>query len=195
MRIVNNLVKGFVDKGYLQEEKAPWLQYVLEKRITSFFSYIVIIVVGLIITDPISLLAFCISFSTLRSRTNGIHAKTIMGCILSSIIFEILFLKVIPSMWNIMFVTIAFGMSIISIWLLAPYNHPNMHLSDEEKKACSTSARIRVILLAISVYILQLINCKNGAAGIILGTVMAAVTMLMAYLSEILIRCITKIKC
>ena len=72
--------------------------------------------------------------------------------------------------------------SIISIAVLAPYNHPNIDLSDEESTACAKSARIRLIILILLLIILYAMQLEQLATGILLGIVMAAVTLVLAYI-------------
>lgn len=187
MRQINKLVKKIENLGYISEEKAPWLQYALEKRLSSFVAYIVMIIIGLVIADPITLLAYFFSFSILRNRISGFHAKTIGKCILFSILGEVFFLKILPLLWNQLIASISFCISFLIIWLFAPYNHPNINLTTSEISACSKSAKLRLVALTISVIASRVVRLDNLATGIMLGTIMAAVTMSIAYASEMVV--------
>lgn len=187
MRQINKLVKKLENLGYISKEKAPWLQYALEKRLSSSLAYVVMITIGLAIVDPITLLAYFFSFNLLRNRTSGFHAKTIGKCILFSIFAEVFFLKIIPLLWNRLIANISFCVSFFVIWLFAPYNHPNINLTTSEINACAKSAKLRLVALTISVTTSRLVGLENFATGIMLGTIMAAVTMSVAYASEMLV--------
>ena len=181
MKQINTLVGLCVQKGYISQDEAPWLQYALEKRIASLIAFIPLVIIGFWITAPATMCSFFITFCSLRTRTNGFHAKSVLGCILYSILGEILFLKIIPSLWNNFIVLISLIVSIILIWVFAPYNHPDMGLSSEEVVACAKSAKCRLILLLFAVCLLFYWRREQLAVGIILGIIMTASTLVMAY--------------
>lgn len=103
--------------------------------------------------------AFTICFLMLRQTTGGFHAKSFLGCFISSIATIVLTLEVlVPLLAKYM---IVFGLtlviSILCILFLAPVNHPDLMLTLEEKRKHRNWSR-GVLLLEI------------GAAGI--GTIL-----------------------
>ena len=150
---IDTLVGICIQKGYVSQDEAPWLRYALERRIVSLTAFGVLLIIGLFITTPATLLAFLITFYTLRSRTNGYHAKSVGGCLFYSILGEVFYLRILPDVWNDVFAFIALAASIMLIWFFAPYNHPNMDLSPEEVIACAKSAkwRLSTLIFALSV--------------------------------------------
>lgn len=184
MKQLDSLVRGCVQKGYVTEEQAPWLRYALEKRLVTFGVFIPLLGLGGVITNPATMLAFLITFCLLRTRTNGFHAKSSGRCLIYSMVGELFFLRVLPTLWNdaIAFVTLA--ISAVLIWILAPYNHPSMNLSAEEILACAKSAKWRLGLLGFVLSVLSVWKQEQLAEGIILGIVMTASTLVMAYCSR-----------
>lgn len=134
---IETLVGICIQKGYVSQDEVPWLRYELERRIVSLTAFGVLLIIGSLITAPTTLLAFLITFCTLRSRTNGYHAKSVGRCLLYSILGEAFFLRVLPTIWNDIIAFVVLTLSIMLIWVLAPYNHPNMDLSSEEVTACA----------------------------------------------------------
>lgn len=181
---IDTLVGICIQKGYVSQDETPWLRYALERRIISLIAFVVLFIIGLLITTPTTLLAFLITFCTLRSRTNGYHAKSVGGCLFYSILGEVFYLRVLPNVWNDVFAFIALAVSIILIWFFAPYNHPNMDLSPEEVVACAKSAKWRVSTLIVALSVLDALQQYQLALGIILGIVMTASTLIMAYCSQ-----------
>lgn len=181
MKQVDTLVGMCIQKGYVSQDEAPWLRYALERRVTSIIAFVPLLIIGLSITNPARLFAFLITFFLLRTRTNGFHAKSVGRCLLYSIFGEVFFLKVLPMVWNDIVAFIALAMSSILIWVLAPYNHPNMDLSSEEVTACANSAKWRLGMLVLSLSILYIWQQENLAEGILLGIVMTASTLATAY--------------
>lgn len=182
MKQISSLVDMCIAKGYITQEQAPWLYYGIEKRVTTILVSIPMLVVGSLISTPAMAIAFFTSFYLLRTRTNGLHAKTVSGCLVLSILSEIFFLGMLPCLLNDAVAISLLIFSAILIVNFAPYNHPNMALSDGEVMACAKSAKKRLftlILLLIAFHIMQL---NQFSTGILLGIVMAAVTLVLAYI-------------
>lgn len=185
---IDTLVGICIQKGYVSQDEAPWLRYALERRIASLTAFGVLLIIGLFITTPATLFAFLITFCSLRSRTNGYHAKSVGGCLFYSILGEVFYLRILPDVWNDVFAFIALAASIILIWFFAPYNHPNMDLSPEEVIACAKSAKWRLSTLIFALSVLYALQQYQLALGILLGIVMTASTLVMAYCSQKIIR-------
>lgn len=175
------LVELCAKKGYVSQDNVAWLRYALEKRIASLVAFIPLLILGLLIANPATVLSFLFSFILLRTRTNGFHAKTIGRCLLYSILAELFFLKVLPLAWNNIVSFIALVLSIVLIWFLAPYGHPNMNLSSAEVTVCAKSAKCRLITLVFILSALYIWKQKEFAIGILLGILMTATTLVMAY--------------
>lgn len=181
MRHIDLLVEVCVQKGYVTEKQAPWLRYALERRLVSL---VVFLSIGLLITTPVTLIAFVICFYSLRARTNGYHAKSIVRCLIYSIVAEVFFLRVLPTVWNDMIACAALAISTVLIWILAPYNHPNMNLAPEEILACGKSAKFRLSMLIFALSTLYVWGKDQFARGILLGIVMKASALATAYVKR-----------
>ncbi len=187
MKQIDKLVAICVQKGYVSQDTAPWLKYALERRIVSLIAFIPLLMIGFLIVSPATVLAFFVTFCLLRSRTNGFHAKTVGRCLLYSMIGEIFFLGVLPMVWNDVIACVTLAVSIILIWFLAPYNHPNMDLSLEEIAACAKSAKWRLCILLLVMIMFHVCEQSDFVTGIAIGIVMTASTLVIAYCSSIVI--------
>lgn len=181
MKQIDALVGECIQKGYVTPEKAPWLRYALERRITSLITFIPLLLVGFLIADFATTLTFLITFCSLRSYVNGIHAKTFSRCFAYSVLMEIIFLGILPTLLNPILAVIILSVSVAIIWLFAPYNHPNMKLSEEEVIACSRKARKLLTTLVFAMIILRISKRMHWSNGVALGIVMTAFTLTLAY--------------
>ena len=178
---VEQLVEHCVKRGYVTEKQAPWLSYALKKHMSSLVATIPILILASLLTTPITAWSFYFSFSWLRSRTNGIHAKTFMGCMVASLFCVFVFMGLIYRLITAPIMLVLLVLSTVIIWFFAPFNHPNMHLTHKEKVACMNSARCRLALLLLGTLIFQILNKHEAATGIILGVTMAALLLAAAY--------------
>lgn len=179
---VEQLVDCFVERGYVTEKQAPWLSYALKKHMSSLAATIPILILASLLSTPIAAWSFYFSFSWLRSRTNGIHAKTFLGCLAASLLSVIIFMGLLYQLLtDPVIVTLVLG-SVVIIWFFAPFNHPNMHLTREETLACATSAKRRVVSLLSGALVLRVLDLREASIGIILGIAMTAVLLALAYL-------------
>lgn len=184
MKSIDSFTKMCVNNGYITREQAPWLHYGIEKRVTTLLVSTPMIIVGSLISSPSVAMSFYISFYLLRSRTNGFHAKSLKGCFVLSILTVIFFLGILPRIWNKAVTIILLIVSIISILILAPYNHPNMDLSSEELVECARSAKRRLFALTLTQFLMRILHFNGLATGILLGIVMVAVTLAFAYIPK-----------
>lgn len=184
MKLVGALVDKCIIRGYITQEQAPWLYYGIEKRLTTILISIPMLIIGSLVSTPAMAIAFYIGFYFLRSRINGLHAKTLAGCLILSIISEIIFLGILPCILNDTASISLLIISIISIFILAPYNHPNIALSAAESTACAKSAKKRLLILVLLLIILHKVQLEQFITGILLGIVMAALTLVLAYIQK-----------
>lgn len=183
MKYIKSLVSVCVQRGYVTQERAPWLQYAIEKRVSSLIVFSLLIVLGMRLAPTETVMMFIISFCTLRSKTSGVHAKTLLGCIVYSIGSEIFFLKVLPLLWNHSLSNVFLGLALGSIRMLAPYNHPNMNLSVTEAKECKKKAKKLSECWFIAIIMLRILQLTTWADGIVLGIIMSAFMLVLAYIT------------
>lgn len=185
MKKIDAIVNTCIDRNYVTQENAPWLRYALEKRMTSLLTFIPLCVIGLLLTNPETFLSFYLTFYLLRSLTNGWHAKTFLSCLVSSIMGEFVFLGVLSKLQNTAVIYIFVSVSVLLLWMLSPYNHPNMRLAKEEMVACKYSVRKRLVLLALILIALEMLHIEHCVKGIQIGIIMVAFTLLLAYIKNI----------
>lgn len=179
-QLINKLAIRCIAIGIVEEEDLEWFVYGVEKRVTSAIASVLFLLVAVVLSDVPTAIIYLTSFYFLRSRTNGYHAKTMTRCLFVSVIIELFFLLcILPNLTNNN-VYLLNTISFLIIFIFAPYNHPNMHLSPSEERICQISSRIRITLLTASAFVFCMLGKEWGYAGITLGNTMVAFLLLIA---------------
>lgn len=173
-----------VQQGIVCEKNAEWFKYGIEKRLSTICVAIPFFLLAVILSNFFTAFFFFLSFYTLRSKTNGFHAHTLLGCICLSLFIELTFFLIIyPKLNTITICAISLGCSII-IMILAPFNHPSMSYSEKERKACRSHARKINCIFLLVVIVTILLHLNKIAAGITLGIAMTTFMLCLAYILE-----------
>lgn len=180
MKLAVVLTEYCAFKGFISEEEMPWLQYILEKRLSTLLIYVPLLIIGAYLASPVASISFLASFLFLRKRTSGIHAKTFGGCFCGSIASQVLSLGVLLHALTLWAAIPLLAVASAIIIHLAPFNHPSMHLSKGEVTACAISARNRVLFLDILVVVFYILNDIEVGHSILLGIAMTAVMLVGA---------------
>lgn len=129
--------------------------------------------------------AFYLSFFLLRVRTNGYHSKTFAGCLLFSVCSEcVLFLLILPNLRAIALLWVL-ASSTITIFLFAPYDHPNLHMTKEELAASKHMAMLTVLILDMALILSLSMQFYAFANGLALGLGFTAFLLIMEYGKQI----------
>lgn len=181
---VDRIVCYCFKNGLISESQIPWLRYGIEKRLSSIFGIIPFAFLASLLSDFWCALYFILSFCFLRSRINGYHSNTLIGCLFISLATELLFLKVIYPLLTPIIALAIWVVCLVILLILAPYNHPNMHYSTDEVLALKISIRCRVIILTTLFLIALAMQTASSLRGLTLGIAMAAYMLCLAYISD-----------
>lgn len=144
--------------NYIAEDKKDWCHYVVIKFLMSVLSLCLLIPIGSLVVGWIGSILYTFTFRFLRARTGGYHAKTPHGCLITSVILQILFLSLsicMPDASLFIFVAIISGLSIA---LIGPVNHPELHLSSTEMSALRPRIYLRVAFILIAFSLILFVN-------------------------------------
>ena len=92
--------------------------------------------VALEIEKPVQGMIFAISFVRLRQTTGGFHADSFHGCLFGSVLTFLLAIEYIAPLVGcyVEAMAILLFLSVVCILYFSPVNHPNLGLSQEERK-------------------------------------------------------------
>lgn len=157
-------------------------RYCFEKRFYSVINFFPLFFLGVMLANVTTTVSFLISFSYLRSMTNGFHAKNPGICFLFSLLIEFALFKYIIPLICLANVIIFLMASILVVFSLAPFNHPCMRLTPEEIKACRAASRHRMIHLLFVLFSSTVLSWTSISIGLYLGIVLASVLLCLAYI-------------
>lgn len=159
-RIFDYMVIHEVDTEDMREHHVYGIEVFLGKII----SYGSLLLISAIWNMWLPFIIFMIIFFPLRSRTGGYHAKSFFQCYIGTICSYLVMMKVVAPLLirNEIAVIVIMAVSIIVILLYAPVDHPNLRLSDEEKKSCKSSARMLLLLIVICFGIVEVLNIGSA---------------------------------
>lgn len=181
MILVEKMVDYLLENELISEADCPWLYYALEKRYLTYVFLLPIAVFGILLTNIYLTVTFLSTYFFVRGIANGFHAKTKTGCFILSALLEFVFLGLIYPSLTLHCAFFMFVSSEVILFLLAPYNHPGMHLSTEDINACRTILRKRLLFLGILFVIAYKIH-NNIMFGISIGVAMASFLLCLVYI-------------
>lgn len=186
------MLNSFIDKivnycictDLVSTDDVPWLRYGIEQRLSTFLNLIPFFLIALFLTDFWGALTFLVAFYLLKQKTGGIHAKTVSVCVCASLLTELVFLNGLYPHLNMYLLLCVNFVSTLLIFLFAPYNHPNMGLSDIEIMGLRKSSRKIVLSEQCCIVISWLMGFSSITRGLTTGVAMAAFLLSLAYISD-----------
>lgn len=182
--LLDRFVNYSINNQLISKDNEEWLRYGLEKRLCTLTVLMPFTFIAVHISGFWTALFFINSFFSLRSQTNGYHAKTRSACFIESLLLELFFLIAIEPMMDASVILILLSITVVVVFAFAPYNHPMMNLDKHEYSACKKTARIRSVLLLLLGFGCVLCGFHKAAEGIALGCAMTSTLLVFAKISE-----------
>ncbi len=179
---VELIVNYCVTHQLIAPDDIAWLQYCLEKRLTTVIVLIPFLGIAIWLTDIYSAAGFFITFFVLRKRMNGYHSSSFCTCLFLSLILEAAFLLGLYPFLTPTISLLLCTICAVLIFLFAPYNHPNMHYTEEELIALRHQLQIILCVLIPIIFISYAFQWNSFAHGAITGIVMAVFLLCLAYI-------------
>ncbi|WP_314062562.1 accessory gene regulator B family protein [uncultured Vagococcus sp.] len=151
-KIVTNWTKGSV----IKKEHVSAYHYGCELFISDMISNIIVLSAAAMMGKVIEMLLFLVVFTYIRVACGGYHATSYKNCILiftsSTIAFFLGINWLMAEDLHQLLIVFA-GISVLIIFILAPVDHVNKPLTEEEKVAFrqKTIKRLFLIVLALGV--------------------------------------------
>lgn len=145
--ISDKLLDGMIKEGIISDENKEIYLFGIKELFSQIFTYLVVLGIGLAFHMLIQTIVFIAAYMALRVYAGGYHAPTQFRCYVLSfgmIIAALLLIKWIDVTGFAVLAGIAF-MGLI-IYLLAPSEHKNKPLSQNEKKVYKKKVGQRVIV-------------------------------------------------
>ena len=180
--LLDTLSEFCIRHEIVQKKDLPMLRYCIEKRFYTIINLFPLFFIGIMLANLTSTVPFLISFSYLRSMTNGLHAKKPGICFLYSLLIEFVLFKYIIPLISFAYVIIFLIASILVVFSLAPFNHPCMSLTPDEVEACRVASRHRLLHLLFVLFSSTVLSWTGISIGLCLGIALASVLLCLAYI-------------
>lgn len=152
------------------EERAYYIELFLE----NFFTLSFLVLLSVILHFLAETTVFLLFFMWFRGNTGGYHTKSTIGCFLLSISVALCASYIAKYLYiNVWILLIISCSSFAVIFLLAPVNHPELILSEEEINQCKKTIK-RISFL--SILFLTCMFIFNGGHTLIRSAVLAILT-------------------
>ncbi len=173
-----------IDRGIIDPVDKLWFHYGLEKRIMSTLCMTLMTALAAFLSNIPSAIAYVIGYQLLRERISGYHAKTPAKCLCLSMLMELLFFGGLYPRFCFAMLVFCNVLSDIAIFFLAPYNHPNMHLSEKETLALRFSGRIFATTMISIAFLCWVAGLRSIACGLTIAVTMTAFLLCVAYIFD-----------
>lgn len=183
-KFVERTVQYCVSADFISQEDAPWFRYCLEKRISTIIVGVPFFILALIMSNFLCAISFFSTYFFIKKYLGGYHAQTMWGCLGFSLLMELLFLGFLPHFMNAIVFFLLWVLCILLILKLAPYNHPNLHLTHKEVEGCRKKVRQRLCFILVVTIIMCLAGIGEIASGCTIGIAMATALLCMGYINN-----------
>lgn len=184
LKVVDVITHYCIKEGIVKADDAPWLRYGLEKRIATLLVGIPFFILAFTISNFTCAIAFFITYFYVKKYLGGYHAQTIWKCLLYSLLMELAFLLIMPRLLISLTFLVMLAGSVLIVLKLAPYNHPNLHLTKDEVIACRKQGRKRIYISSLVAIVSWLAGLREFAKGCTIGIVMASTLLCLGYINE-----------
>lgn len=182
---ISNAISAYcVQHKIIDPNDEIWLRYGIEKRLSTAVILFPFLILSIVLTDLSSGLSFLLAFKQIRGNASGYHSSTVLHCFLVSLVLELLFLIGLYPKLSVENTTICNLINCLVIFTLAPYNHPNMGLSQKEISALRHESQRAVVLLSIISTTSSILGLLPIAKGISTGVTMASFSLCLAYIND-----------
>lgn len=182
--LANKITDYCIRRNIIEEDARIWFQYGIEKRLSTIVVAIPFFMLALFLTNIVCAVTYYLSFYWLRTRTNGFHAKTVGCCFIVSLLAELIYCGILYRFlvhWEML---IYVSVSGVLIFVFAPFNHPNLNLSEKDIVFCKKQSRFRIICLSTIALLCLVVGFLEATKGIVLGTSMAALMLIIPYILQ-----------
>ena len=171
-------------KGIIKDQDAVWFSYGLERRVTTLIVAIPFFFVASALTNILTAISYFVSYFFLRTKTNGYHAHTLIGCIALSLLVEVFFCAALYPIEGTIWIALLIAISCSLIYCFAPYVHENLPLPASAVSTCRQQARFRGVLLSSVALIVQLLGLTALSKGVTMGITTASCMLCIPYIKR-----------
>ena len=183
-QLIEHMTQWLLKKCFIVPEQSEWCHYMLIQYIMSILSLFLLLPVSAVIVGVWGAVFYTATFRILRQRTGGYHARTPHGCLLISLVLQVLFSLLAAATKDIYALTMVILLSEVAIFLLGPANHPELHLSSKELKAVKPRMYVRQSVVFLVYVVALLTHQRMVASCIAMATFAVAILLAVAHVDD-----------
>ncbi len=184
---MDSLIKCFALKcialNIIEPKSYEWLVYSMLKRLTTWVTWALLILVGGLFFGFVQTIVFGFCFLFLRACTNGFHATSYMRCLFLSLCMEICCLW-LSNRFSLLATTIFLIISDLVVWFNSPSNNACIHLSIDEICALRKKSRIRLIVINL-ICLFDIIYLGNLFRCVAAALIADAISLIVAHYNKV----------
>lgn len=176
--LINSMFSG----GLIEEKDKEIYRYSAQVLIEKIIAFLVIFIFSIMWGILLETILFLIFFSNIRKHTGGYHAKSFLGCLISSTGIYIAYTKIIyPNLAaNVNVNIILLLVAALLIWAIGAVNHPNMDWSKKEHNDSKMISRIIVTIEVSCIMVLYFLGmAENYILFMSFGVILSAFLLVL----------------
>ena len=176
---VQKVVNELVVNNIIDSEDKELYTYGLQQGALMVLNILTVLIVGKIFGMLWESVIFMVTYIPLRSYAGGYHARTQLGCYISSVVLIVavlLGIRFIP--WTNLITIMISIISGLIIYILSPVEDSNKPLDSEEVKLYGKKAR-KILAFEWSTLILLIVSRQNNIAECVLVSLLSLSMMLI----------------
>lgn len=180
-RLAKSMARFFSVQNIIQSEYEEIYAYGAEILLSTVINCIIALIIALITDTFFPTMIFLTVFILIRRNAGGYHAKTHMGCTAILIFVQLFFSAVIIHMPNMVVPIFSYAVmlvSCISVYVLAPVEHPNKPLKNDEKVVLRKRSLMYVMVISVINIILIFAKYEEISLYISYGLLVAVAAMI-----------------
>lgn len=159
--LAKKIVENQIKKGKVKSDDEALYQYGYQIMLEKAIAILMTIAVALILNAWVEVLVFCASFISIRIYAGGFHAKSIIGCLILSLVMLVggVVLNEMLYEWRFYKVYLLIDVVILPIiCICAPSEHKNRAVSVSEKKYFKRMVSVFCLLQSVSEIVLCILE-------------------------------------
>jgi len=187
-RICASITETMYEAGIIDLKTKNIYIYCLDQLLSQVIFVVIILLFGIIRSEPVVSLIYLICTMTLRTFGGGAHAPSKKLCILFSYGISIITIILSPLLYkfiSIMPSTLIYIICSLIIWYLSPISHKNKPLSDSKKIRLHHKCGISFIFITVFVLLCLITNHKKYLVTITLSVIIVCISSIIGYIQNI----------
>ena len=181
IKMINRMVSYMITKNYIQDNMKEEYIYAAQMLIEKVYTYIMVMLVGLLSGKCIQTIIFAVTWCCLRKNTGGYHACSTLRCFVGSAIMLLLVVAFAEkSDEAVLFMNILLVLSSVYIFIVGTVNNPYIDYDENELAITKERTRKKIIAVVLIIVLLSFLSVPmKNLIYVYWGIVLCALSMML----------------